>query len=94
MNYFNDMVTISRMRALALSHEASMYEQASRHEEAKDVLYPDYPFIYRWSNNEKRKDLYDRKLRVLVRSKSNSALVEFEDGQTEVISRNALRKAK
>ena len=40
MNFFNDMVTISRMRALALSHEAGMYAAASRHEEKKDVLWP------------------------------------------------------
>lgn len=53
----------------------------------------EYPYIYKWANNEKRETLYGRKFRVLARMKMNSALVEFEDGQREVISRNAIRKA-
>ena len=34
-----------------------------------------------------------RKCKVLVRGKMNSCMVEFQNGQLEVISRNALRKA-
>ncbi len=50
--------------------------------------------IYRfaWRNNSKRATLYGRPCRVLARGKMNSALVEFENGQREVVSRNALRK--
>jgi hypothetical protein len=52
-----------------------------------------YPYVYKWKNNEKRKTLYGRRVRVIVRTKANSALVEFENGQRENISRNALKKA-
>ena len=51
-------------------------------------------YIYRWGNNEKRATLQHRTCRVLARGTMNSALVEFENGQREVISRNALRKEK
>lgn len=50
-----------------------------------------YPYCFAWKNNSKRKTLYGRKLRVLFRAGPNSCAVEFEDGQREVISRNALR---
>lgn len=46
-----------------------------------------------WKNNEKRLRLYGRRCRILARMKMNSALVEFENGQREVISRNAIRKS-
>ncbi len=49
-------------------------------------------YIYRWRNNEKRQMLYGRRCRVLARGAMNSALVEFEDGQREIVSRNALRR--
>ena len=48
-------------------------------------------YVYRWRNNPKRATLYGRKCRVLARGSLNSALVEFENGQREVVSRNALR---
>ena len=54
-------------------------------------------YFYAWRNNEKRKTLYGRRFRVICRSagrKPNSALVAFEDGQREVISRNALRRVR
>ena len=52
-------------------------------------------YIYGWKNNSKRINLYGRKFIVLVRGRANSALVEFTDnGQREVISRNALRKER
>lgn len=53
-----------------------------------------YPYVFVWRNNEKRATLYGRRLRVLARGAMNSALVEFENGQREVISRNAIRKVK
>jgi len=51
-------------------------------------------FQYSWKNNEKRLTLYRRICRVVSRFALNSALVEFENGQREVISRNALRKCR
>ncbi|OGP87179.1 MAG: hypothetical protein A2031_08210 [Deltaproteobacteria bacterium RBG_19FT_COMBO_43_11] len=53
---------------------------------------PTYPYIYKWKNNEKRKTLFGRKCQVIKRTRANSALVEFENGQREIISRNALKK--
>jgi len=50
-------------------------------------------YIYQWGNNSKRVNLKGRKCRVMRRGKMNSCLVEFENGEREVISRNALRKA-
>lgn len=50
-------------------------------------------YRYAWRNNGKRKTLCGRVCRVVARSAMNSALVEFTDnGQREVVSRNALRK--
>ena len=52
-------------------------------------------YRYGWRNNSKRAALHGRVCRVVCRGKMNSALVEFTDnGQREVISRNALRKLK
>ena len=51
-------------------------------------------YIYSWGNNPKRATMKGRKCRALRRYKRNSALVEFENGQREVVSRNALRKAR
>ena len=51
-------------------------------------------YIYGWKNNSKRKTLYGRECRLIMRLKMNSAAVVFENGQFEVISRNALRKIK
>jgi hypothetical protein len=48
-------------------------------------------YHYTWRNNPKRATLYGRLCKVLARGKMNSALVEFENGQREIVSRNALR---
>ena len=48
-------------------------------------------YVYVWRNNEKRARLYGRVCRVLARGGMNSALVEFENGQREIVSRNANR---
>jgi hypothetical protein len=53
-----------------------------------------FPYIYKWKNNEKRETLFGRKCQVIARTRANSALVEFENGQREMISRNALKKEK
>lgn len=51
-------------------------------------------YIYRWKNNPKRAKMCGCRCRVLARGRLNSALVEFENGQREVISWNALRRNK
>lgn len=45
----------------------------------------------RWMNSQ-RERLYRKPLRIIARGKMNSALVEFEHGERQVISRNALRR--
>lgn len=49
-------------------------------------------YIYAWGNNERRKSLKGKPCKVIARLTMNSAIVEFEDGHRECISRNALRK--
>jgi hypothetical protein len=50
-------------------------------------------YEYRWGNNQKRRTMKGRKCRVVSRGKKNSCVIEFVDnGQQEVVSRNALRK--
>ena len=53
-----------------------------------------YPYYFTFGNNEKRATMKGRACRILARGTQNSRLVEFEDGQREVISGNALRKRK
>ena len=53
-----------------------------------------YPYYFVWGNTPKRTTLKGRRLKVLARFRFNSALVEFENGQRECISRNAIRKVK
>ncbi len=53
-----------------------------------------FPLIFVWRNNEKRRLLYGKRCRVVARGKMNSALIEFEDGTREIVSRNALRKVE
>jgi len=49
--------------------------------------------FYSWRNNEKRLTLYKRHCRIIGRfRKMNSMLIEFENGQQEVVSRNSVRK--
>lgn len=50
-----------------------------------------YDRVYAWGNNEKRATLKGRQCRVLAAGSLRSVLVEFEDGQTEIVSRRALR---
>jgi hypothetical protein len=49
-------------------------------------------YRYCWRNNSKRAELYGRACSILLRGSFNSALIEFSDnGQREIVSRNALR---
>ena len=52
----------------------------------------DTVYVYTWGNNPKRATLKGRRCKVLQRLALNSCVVEFENGQREVISRNALRR--
>jgi len=47
--------------------------------------------LYVWRNNEKRVALFKRECRVVSRGAMNSVLIEFADGQREVVSRYAIR---
>ena len=61
-----------------------------------------YPYYFPWKNKFSKQcmtytkwpALYGKRFRVIARGSKNSALVEFEDGQREVISRNAIRIRK
>lgn len=56
---------------------------------------PTFPYYFAWKNGEKWATLYQRRFRVIARSpRLNQALVEFEGGQREVISRQAIRKVR
>jgi hypothetical protein len=60
---------------------------------------------YRWKNDNtgydttdysayppKRPELFGRRCSIIARGKKNSILVEFENGQREIVSRNSVRK--
>jgi len=49
-------------------------------------------YVYKWGNNEKRATMKGRACRILKVGGMNSVLVEFENGQTEIVSRRALRR--
>lgn len=51
-------------------------------------------YRYAWRNNAVRRRLYGRTCRVICRGTMNSAEVVFDDGEHQVVSRNALRRAK
>jgi len=52
-------------------------------------------YTYRWGNNPRRALMKGRVCRVICRGAMNSALIEFVDDKSrEVVSRNALRKAR
>lgn len=53
-----------------------------------------YPFVYTWGNNEKRISMKNRYCRIVAspNHKSGSALVEFYNGQREIVSRRALKR--
>lgn len=47
---------------------------------------------YAWRNNSKRATLYGRHCRIVARGSLNSILVEFENGQREIVSGNSIRR--
>ena len=50
--------------------------------------------VYSWGNNEKRESLKGRPCRILARGTMRSVMVEFADGQREIVSHRALRKGE
>ena len=61
------------------------------HGTAAPLVVPLYRFC--WGNNSKRVTMKGRVCRVVCRGTMNSAMIEFTDnGQREVVSRNALRR--
>ena len=49
---------------------------------------------YAWRNNEKRVTMYGRPCRIVARGTMNSIMIEFEDGQREIVSRRSVRRLK
>lgn len=49
---------------------------------------------YAWKNNPKRLTFYRRLCRILARGGLGSVLIEFENGQREIVSRRAVRRLK
>lgn len=49
---------------------------------------------YAWGNNAKRATLKGRRCSIIARGRMQSVLVEFEDGQREIVSFRALRKIR
>jgi hypothetical protein len=55
------------------------------------VARPGFPYRWHWRNRPVGRK--GQRLRVIVRGRMNSALVEFEDGHRAVVSRSGLRRA-
>jgi hypothetical protein len=49
-------------------------------------------YIFAWGNNTKRATLKGRRCRILKTGRMGSVMVEFHNGQKEIVSRRALRK--
>ena len=62
------------------------------HRQMVSGLY-DFGLIYTWGNNPKRAVMKGRRCRVIARGAKNSCLIEFENGQREIVSRYAVRPA-
>jgi hypothetical protein len=52
----------------------------------------EYRYYYAWQNNKKRKTLYKRHFKVLARGTMNARLIQFLNGQREIISGAAVRR--
>ena len=54
---------------------------------------PPFDRVFSWRNNERRRELYGRRCRVLAKGTTmNSVLIEFENGERTVTSQRALRR--
>ena len=54
----------------------------------------EYPYVFTWRNNPKRKELKGKRCRVITRGAKGSIEVEFSDGTHEIISRRSIRRVK
>jgi hypothetical protein len=54
----------------------------------------EYCYRFMWKNNERRAQLFGRRCKLVCSGKLGSVMVEFQDGQREVVSRRALRLIK
>jgi hypothetical protein len=64
------------------------------HGNQTEIIMTEYKYIYSWGNNEKRKFMKNRRCAMLARGTMNSCMIEFENGQREIVSRNSIRKTK
>ncbi len=46
---------------------------------------------FAWRNNPRRAELYGQRCRIIARGRMGSVLVEWANGQRDIISRRALR---
>lgn len=51
-----------------------------------------YPLVYAWGNNPRRALFKGRRCRIICTGALGSALIEFEDGERTVSSRQAVRR--
>jgi hypothetical protein len=51
-------------------------------------------YRYSWGNNPKRATLKNRLCRIIAAGAKRSVMVEFENGQREIVDRWALRKVE
>ena len=50
--------------------------------------------MFNWGNNVKRATMKGRSCRIVATLSKGSAVIEFANGQREVVSRRALRRKK
>jgi len=55
---------------------------------------PERRYTFAWGNNEKRATLKGRECRILLKGAMRSVMVEFENGQREIVSHRALRERR
>jgi hypothetical protein len=55
---------------------------------------PEATHTYTWGNNPKRATLKGRACRILLKGRMRSVMVEFENGQREIVSIRALRERR
>ena len=51
-------------------------------------------YIYLWGNNPKRKTMKGRECIILTRGRMNSIMIQFDNGQREIVSRRSIRRVK
>lgn len=52
----------------------------------------DQRYRFAWGNNEKRATLKGRRCKIVTSGAKGSVMVEFENGQREIVSRRPLRR--